>query len=127
MLIATDTRSDLHMGVDYSCRQRSLAVCESLQHEQRVECQHRRLPQQQQREQLVSGAAGLCLIGLQHGLHIVLIVRSRFRHKESNPMPFRRTIRTGHGRLLSRSRYLPGRGHIWMMRKSSGMMHFGSP
>lgn len=75
------------MGVDYSCRQRSLAVCESLQHEQRVECQHRRLPQQQQREQLVSGAAGLCLIGLRNGLHIVLIVRSRFRHKESNPMP----------------------------------------
>lgn len=41
-----------HMGVGYMCSgQRSVALRESWQREQRLECEHRGVSQQQQREQ----------------------------------------------------------------------------
>ena len=54
------SRSGRHKGVGYMCcGQPAVAFRESRQREQRVECEHGRQPQQQQREQLVPQPPGL--------------------------------------------------------------------
>ena len=57
------------------CRELPFALRESIQHEQRVECQHCGVSQQQQREQQLSRPAGLCYHSLRYGQRAALIAR----------------------------------------------------